>query len=126
MKTLASIRDGSFFYVDKYENVAEFFGICMGKCASVVANKASLVIELLNKNCAIKKIFGEEYLYSYELKPHYFTTTMLHFISGKEFTYILEFELILNNVKNGEDLLAVDFIYQNNENIFCRKSVIYK
>ena len=126
MKKLASIRDGSFFYVEEYEKVAEYFGIVLGTCVSVISNKASLVVELLNKKCEIKKIFGEEYLYSHEIHPHFFNTTMLHFISGKEFTYVLEFEIKLNDVKIGEDLLAVDFIYQDEENNFCKKSAIYK
>ena len=63
MKKLSNIRDGTFFYVDNYEKVAEYFGIVLGSCASVISNKASLVVELLNKKCEIKKIFGEEYLY---------------------------------------------------------------
>ena len=106
--------------------MAEYFGIVLGTCISVISNKASLVVELLNKKCEIKKIFGEEYLYSHEIHPHFFNTTMLHFISGKEFTYVLEFEIKLNDVKIGEDLLAVDFIYQDEENNFCKKSAIYK
>ena len=126
MKKLSSIRDGTFFYVEKYEKIAEYFGIVLGSCVSVVSNKASLVVELLNKKCEIKKIFGEEYLYSYEIKPYYFTTTMLHFIYGKEFTYVLEFEIKLNEVNIGEDLLSVNFIYQDNENNFHIKNVIYK
>ena len=64
MKKLASIKDGSFFYVQEYKKVAEYFGIVLGTCVSVLSNKASLVVELLNKKCEIKKIFGEEYLYS--------------------------------------------------------------
>ena len=126
MKKLASIRDGSFFYVQEYKKVAEYFGIVLGTCVSVLSNKASLVVELLNKKCEIKKIFGEEYLYSHEIQPHFFNTTMLHFISGKEFTYVLEFEIKINDVKIGEDLLAVDFIYEDEENNFCKKSVKYK
>ena len=51
---------------------------------------------------------------------------MLQFISGKEFTYVLEFEIKINDVKIGEDLLAVDFIYQDEENNFCKKSTVYK
>ena len=126
MKKLASIRDGSFFYVEEYEKVAEYFGIVLGTCVSVISNKASLVVGLLNKKCEIKKIFGEEYLFSHEIQPHFFNTTMLHFISGKEFTYVLEFEIKINDVKIGEDLLAVDFIYQDEENNFCKISEIYK
>ena len=126
MKKLANLRDGSFFYVKEYEKVAEYFGIVLGTCFSVISNQASLIIELLNKKCEIKKVFGEEYLYSHEMKPYYFNTTMLNFICGKEFTYVLEFEIKLNDVKIGEDLLSVDFLYPDEENNFCKESVIYK
>ena len=126
LKKLSNIRDGTFFYVDKYEKVAEYFGIVLGTCASVISNKASLVVELLNKNCEIKKIFGEDYLYNYDKDLNYFTTSMLQFIYGKEFTYVLEFELKINEVKEGEDLILVDFMYQDSESGFHKKSVTYK
>ena len=61
MKKLASIRDGSFFFVDKFDKVVEFFGIALGTCVSVISNKASLIVELLNKKSKIKKVFGKEY-----------------------------------------------------------------
>ena len=57
LKKLASIRDGSFFFVEEYKKVADYFGIVLGTCVSVLSNKASLVVELLNKKCEIKKIF---------------------------------------------------------------------
>ena len=126
LKKLSNIRDGTFFYVDKYEKVAEYFGIVLGTCASVISNKASLVVELLNKNCEIKKIFGEDYLYNYDKDLNYFTTSMLQFIYGKEFTYVLEFELKINEVKEGEDLILVDFMYPDSESGFHKKSVTYK
>ena len=124
MKGLASLRDGTFFYVEKYEKVAYYFGIVLGSCTSVVAKNAFLVVELLNKKSKIKKIFGEEYFYSLDMNPNYFSTTILQFKSGKDFTYVFECEL--NNVKKGEDLLQVDFIYQDMENSICKKSVKYK
>ena len=124
MKGLASLRDGTFFYVEKYEKVADYFGIVLGSCTSVVAKNAFLVVELLNKKSKIKKIFGEEYFYSLDMNPNYFSTTILQFKSGKDFTYVFECEL--NNVKKGEDLLQVDFIYQDMENSICKKSVKYK
>jgi len=126
MKKLSNIRDGTFFYVDKYEKVSEYFGIVLGTCTSVISNKASLVVELLNKKCEIKKIFGEEYLYSYDKKINYFTTSMLQFIYGKEFTYVLEFDLKINEVKEGEDLILVDFMYPDSEKNFHKKRVLYK
>ena len=126
MKKLASIRDGSFFFVDKYENVVEFFGIVLGTCVSVISKKASLIVGLLNKNCEIVKVFGQEYFFNHDIQKNFFTTTMLNFIGGKELNYVLEFEIDLKNVQIGEDLLSVDFIYLNKNNNFCKKSTIYK
>lgn len=126
MRKLACTRDGNFYFIEKFEKVAECFGLILGACESVISNKASLIIELLNKKCEIKKVFGEEYFFQHEIKPNFFTTTMLQFICGKEFTYVLEFEIKLNDVKEGEDLLSVDFIYPDQENNFRRKSIIYK
>ena len=124
MKGLSSIRDGTFFYVEKYEKVADYFGIVLGTCTSTIAKKAYLVVELLNKKSKITKIFGEEYFYSLVKNPNYFSTTILQFISGKEYTYVFECEL--NNIKKGQNLLQVDFIYQDNKNKFCKKSIKYK
>jgi hypothetical protein len=77
LKRLSNIRDGTFFYVEKYKKVAEYFSIVLGSCASVISNKASLVVELLNKKCEIKKIFGEEYLYDYNKAIDYFSLNLL-------------------------------------------------
>ena len=126
MKKLSNIRDGTFFYVDEYKKVASYFGIVLGTLASVISNKATLIVELLNKKCEIKKIFGEKYLYDSDKALNYFTTTMLQFIYGKEFTYVLEFELKINEVKQGEDLILLDFIYSDNESGFHKKRVTYK
>jgi len=126
MKKLASIRDGSFFFVDKFDKVVEFFGIALGTCVSVISNKASLVVELLNKKCKIVKVFGKEYFFNHEIKTNYFTTTFLNFVCGKEFTYVLEFEIDLKDVQIGEDLLSVDFIYQDKDANFCKINTIYK
>ena len=97
MKGLSTIRDGTFFYVEKYEKVADYFGIVLGTCTSVLANKASLLVELLDKKNKITKIFGEEYFYSLDKCTNYFNTTILQFISGKEYTYVFECEL--NDIK---------------------------
>jgi uncharacterized protein YegL len=126
MKKLSNIRDGTFFYIDQYEKVNDCFGIVLGTCTSVISNKATLVVELLNKNCEIKKIYGEQYLFDYDKELNYFTTSMLQFIYGKEFTYVLEFELKINEVKEGEDLILVDFLYPDFEKNFHKKRVTYK
>ena len=113
MNKLASIRDGSFFLVEDYNKVAEYFVSVLGGCISVISNKADLNVKLLNDKCTIVKTFGEDNLYSYELKPKYFKTSMLQFICGKEYTFVLEININEKNVNIGDELLEVEFIYED-------------
>jgi Mg-chelatase subunit ChlD len=113
MNKLASIRDGSFFLVEDYNKVAEYFVSVLGGCISVISNKADLSVKLLNDKCAIVKTFGEDNLYSYELKPLYFKTSMLQFICGKEYTFVLEININEQNIKIGDELLEVEFTYED-------------
>ena len=113
MNKLASIRDGSFFLVEDYNKVAEYFVSVLGGCISVISNKADLSVKLLNDKCAIVKTFGEDNLYSYELKPLYFKTSMLQFICGKEYTFVLEINVNGQNINIGDELLEVEFIYED-------------
>ena len=113
MSKLASIRDGSFFLVEDYNKVAEYFVSVLGGCISVISNKADLNVKLLNDKCTIVKTFGEDNLYSYELKPKYFKTSMLQFICGKEYTFVLEININEKNVNIGDELLEVEFIYED-------------
>ena len=125
MKTLSTIRDGIFFYVEKYEKVVEYFGIVLGSCTSVISKKAHLIVEVLNNKCKIKKLFGEEYLSSYDMNQNYFFTEIIQFISGKDYLYVFECELS-DKLKKGEDLFVVDFICQDNNNNIIKKRVKYK
>jgi Mg-chelatase subunit ChlD len=111
MNKLANIRDGSFFLVEDYKKVSEYFVSVLGGCVSVISKKVDLCVQLLNKKCKMVKIFGEENLYSYELKPSFFKTSMLQFICGKEYTFVLEINIDEKEVKIGEDLLNIDFSY---------------
>ena len=113
MNKLANIRDGSFFLVEDYKKVAEYFVTVLGGCVSVISKKADLEVKLLNKNCKIVKIFGGDNLFSYELKPEFFKTTMLQFICGKEYTFVLEINVNEKDVKIGDELLDVNFIYED-------------
>lgn len=116
MNKLANIRDGSFFLVEDYKKVSEYFVSVLGGCVSVISKKVDLRAELLNKKCKMIKIFGEENLYSYELKPSFFKTSMLQFICGKEYTFVLEINIDEKEVKIGEDLLSIDFTYEDISN----------
>ena len=113
MNKLASIRDGSFFLVEDYNKVAEYFVSVLGGCISVISNKADLNVKVLNDKCTIVKTFGEDNLYSYELKPLYFKTSMLQFICGKEYTFVLEININERNINIGDELLEVEFTYED-------------
>lgn len=127
MNKLANIRDGSFFLVEEYNKVSEYFVSVLGGCVSVVSKKSDLKVELLNKKCKIVKIFGEKNLYSYDLKKGSFKTTMLQFIYGKDYTYVLEIK-IDNDVKIGDELLNITLSYEdiNQNNNLVTKKIKYK
>jgi hypothetical protein len=113
MKKLAALRDGSFYYVIDYNKISEYFASVLGGCISVLSKKAKLNVNLLNKNYKIVKIFGGENLYEYKLSDDNFQTTMLQFICGKEYSFVLEININENNIKIGEELLTVNLEYED-------------
>ena len=127
MNKLANVRDGSFFLVEEYNKVSEYFVSVLGGCVSVVSKKSDLNVQLLHKKCKIVKIFGEKNLFSYELKDEFFKTTMLQFIYGKDYTFVLEIK-IDSDVQIGEELLDINFTYEdlNQNNKLITKNIKYK
>ena len=113
MNKLANLRDGSFFVVEDYNKVGEYFVTVLGGCISMISKNAELNVKLMNDKCKIIKIFGGSNLYSYELKDCLFTTQMLQFIQGKEYTFVLEIKIDESNIKPGDNLLDVNFIYDD-------------
>ena len=59
------------------------------------------------------KIFGENNFYSYELNDFLFSTKMLQFISGKEYTFVLEIKVDESKIKPGDILLDINFNYDD-------------
>ena len=130
MNKLANIRDGSFFLVEDYKKVGEYFVMVLGGCVSVISKKVDLYMKLLNnKESRLVKIFGEDNLFSYELKPDYFKTSMLQFICGKEYTFVLEIKVDDKTVKFGDELLDIEFTYEDiteKKNITLKKTYKYE
>ena len=123
MNTLATIRDGSFYYVEEYKKVAEYFVNVLGACVSMISEKAKLSIKTRYK---ITKMHGLEDLYTYNLKDNYFETELLQIISGKEYTYVLEME-IPDDKNNEDDIIDVEFDYNTKEgNKAVRKNKLEK
>ena len=127
MNKLASLRDGSFFLVEDYNKVGEYFVAVLGGCISALSKNCELNIKLLNNDCKIVKIFGKNNLYSYELKGNSFSTKMLQFISGKEYTYVFEIKMDESKIKPGDNLLEVSFKYEDiNDKIIKTVTSKYK
>ena len=113
MNKLASLRDGSFFLVEDYNKVGEYFVAVLGGCISAISKNCELNIKLLNNDCKIVKVFGKNNLYSHELKDNSFSTKMLQFISGKEYTFVFEVKIDESKINPGDNLLEVSFKYED-------------
>ena len=113
MNKLANLRDGSFFFIEDYKKVGEYFVSVLGGCLCMISKNAELDVKLTNQKCKIVKIFGESNLYSYESKEFLFTTKMLQFITGKDYTFVIEVQLDESSIKPEDELLEVNFIYED-------------
>ena len=113
MNKLANLRDGSFFYVENYSKISEYFVSILGGCVSVISKKLDLKLSILNKNCKIMKVYGEDKLFSHESNEEFFKTTMLQFICGKEYTFVLEIIIDESKVQINEEILNVEIIYED-------------
>lgn len=119
MNTLATICDGSFYFVQEYKKVVEYFVNVLGACVSMISEKAQLKIETKYK---IKKMYGVEDLYNYLLKDTFFQTDLLQIISGKEYTYVFEME-IPDDKYEEDDYVDVEFTMNDNKK---EKNVVSK
>ena len=127
MTKLANIRDGSFFYVQDYKKISEYFVTVLGSCVSIISKNVKVSIKLLNEHCKIIKVFGEKDLYYHELENHIFKTEILQLICDKEYTYVLEINLDEKKVKKDDELLLVEIAYKdmNLNNKLVKKKLIY-
>ena len=128
MNKLANLRDGSFFYVQEYSKVAEYFVSVLGACVSVISKKLYLKLQVLNNNCKIIKAYGAQNLYSHETTDKYFQTTLLQFICGKEYTFVLDIFVDESKVQIGEEILKLEISYESIEqdNKKIHKEILYK
>ena len=110
MNKLANIRDGSFYYVSEFNKVQNYFINVLGGCMSVISNYVKVNV---NSIFPLKKVFGEEELYSYHFNTNHFDTEILQFISGKEYTYVFEVDLP-DNMNDGDKIFDVEIVYVDN------------
>ena len=116
MEKLANLRDGSYFFVDDYSKIGQYFASIFGGCINAISKNAQLNVKLLNEKCKIMKVFGEENSYLHNLNNNnssFFKKHMLQFIPGKEYTFVLEIFIDESKVKSGEALLDIEFIYDD-------------
>jgi Mg-chelatase subunit ChlD len=113
MSRLANLRDGSFYMIEELDKVQDCFVNILGGCMSVMYNEATLKVKALKDNIKIKKIYGMNKLYKYELKDNCFETTILQFISGKEYTFTIEVELP-SIISINDDILEAEFTGETN------------
>ena len=114
MSKLAIIRDGSFFAVENIDKIQEYFVNSLGGCMSIVYSQIKLNIKMLKKDFKIKKIFGQDKLFQFELKEDNFSFENLQIISGKEYTYTFEVELP-EIIAINENIFEVELIGDNDE-----------
>ena len=114
MSKLAIIRDGSFFAVENIDKIQEYFVNALGGCMSIIYNQIKLKIKMLKKDYKIKKIFGQDKLFQFELKEDNFSFENLQIISGKEYTYTFEVELP-EIIAINENIFEVELIGDNDE-----------
>ena len=128
MNKLANLRDGSFFYVREYSKVAEYFVSVLGGCVSVISKKLDLKLQVLNNYCKIIKAYGAQNLYSHETTQKYFQKTLLQFICGKEYTFVLDIFVDESKVQIGEEILKLEISYESieHDNKKINKEIIYK
>ena len=113
MSRLANLRDGSFYMIEELDKVQDCFVNILGGCMSVMYNEATLKVKALKDNIKIKKVYGMNKLYKYELKDNCFETTILQFISGKEYTFTIEVELP-SIISINDDILEAEFTGETN------------
>lgn len=129
MNRLANLRDGSFYYVAEIERVQEYFVSVLGGCMSVISKLVKMEVSMINKdggkNNVIKKVFGINNLYNKELKDDYFMTEILQFISGKEYTFVMEVNLG-KAIAINEEIIKVKLTYEDNLNEKVNDEFLYK
>ena len=68
MKNIADLRDGNFFFIEKYETLDEAVANCMGGLFSVIAEEINIVIKSELKgifaDVKITKAFGDISFYN--------------------------------------------------------------
>jgi uncharacterized protein YegL len=114
MSKLALIRDGSFFTIEDINKIQEYFVNALGGCMSTIYNEVKINIKMLKDTFKLKKVFGQDKLYQFELKNNDFSFGIIQLISGKEYTFTFEIELP-EIIQINENIFEVEIVGDNNE-----------
>ena len=99
MDDLAKLKDGTFYFIEKVDDVGECFADCVGGLISVVAKDGVISVlaqnpaQLPNNSVKIKKAFGGEDLWSENKNLGVFNTKITHLYAGANRDFVLEIEL---------------------------------
>ena len=69
---------------------------------------------MLKDTFKLKKVFGQDKLYQFELKNNDFSFGIIQLISGKEYTFTFEIELP-EIIQINENIFEVEIVGDNNE-----------
>lgn len=98
MDNLAKLKDGTFYFIDKVDDVGECFADCVGGLISVVAKSGVISVlannppQLKANSVKIRKAFGGE-LWDYNENLGVYNTKITHLYSGTHRDFVLEIEL---------------------------------
>ncbi len=99
MDDLAKLKDGTFYFIEKVDDVGECFADCVGGLISVVAKDGVISVlaqnppQLPQNSVKIKKAFGGEDLWQHNQELGVFNTKITHLYSGSHRDFVLELEL---------------------------------
>ena len=92
MTKIAELKDGSFFYIEKYSQLEGCFVDCLGGLISVVAEDVKLQIQVepseIFPEMKILKCYGQN-LWTEDIKNKAYTIKLEQLISGKQKDFVL-------------------------------------
>ncbi|EAR89933.1 von willebrand factor type A (vWA) domain was originally protein (macronuclear) [Tetrahymena thermophila SB210] len=109
MNKICSLKDGNFYYVEKINQVDEFFVDALGGLFSVIAQEIIIDVELLLhsqykkffQNANVSKIYGD--MWSVIKQDTQYRVQINQLLSGISKDFIFEITIPANNVERLED-----------------------
>jgi len=99
MDNLAKLKDGTFYFIEKVDDVGECFADCVGGLLSVIAKDGVISVmahsppQLPPNSVRIKKAYGGEEIWSFNSELGVYNTKITHLYSGTNRDFVLELEV---------------------------------